>query len=228
MSSSAWKNFFYKTSLNPQTNQPIQKPDLMRITGAACMVIIILSLIIVGSISLIKAFQSPPQPTIPTTNPTDTINAEKQKAAEAASTSAAANTPQGKLLNAYNDIVGSPDFLKEITFNNGNGVISYTINSKDTKTILTTGYQNFADFANRVFNIQELNDFRLVVYATGIVDSQGQTATPAMTLEISRAKNNNVDWNVNKFRYSTYQQNLDVNQINPLLTKDYNNLIKTS
>lgn len=220
------RRHLYRTVVDPTSNQPLQKPDPLKIGALGTVFVFIFVLLIFLFSVLIQSLQKPPAPKIPETDPTSSIELEKKRQREASEAAERAKTPQAQLTKAYNDIVGSPDFLKGITFEKGQGTIRYVINSKDNNTILTTGYQNFADFADRSFNIKELNKLSLIIYATGIVDSQGQTTTPAMTLEISRAKSEQVNWQINKFRYPTYPENLEVNKIHPSLQREYETLVK--
>jgi len=220
------KSFFNKTSLDPQTKQPKVALDPLKI-GLLGLAAIVLVFVLAGSVRLItKALEKPPVRQIPQTDSERAIDLEKKRAEEASRAAEAAQTPQAQLTTAYKDIVGSTDFLRSISFEGGLGTISYTINSSDNNIVLTTGYQNFADFASRVFNIPELKRFRTVVYTTALVDSQGQAKEAAMTLEISREKAEKVNWQINKFRYETFPANLDVNKIHPSFEKEYEALVK--
>ncbi|MDP2671253.1 MAG: hypothetical protein Q8P13_02210 [bacterium] len=220
------KKYFYKAKVDPATKQPISKPDTLKIGLAASLLFFILILVVILIWSLLSLLLKPPPDTLPDTNPEQNIELEKQRQKEASEAAQREKTPQAQLNKAYNEIVGAPDFLKEITLIDGTATFRYTINETDKLTILKTGYQNFADFAGRVFNIKEVEKLTLILYATGIIDSQGQSTTPAMTLEISSSRAEKVNWEQNKFRYETYPKNLDVNKINSILKFEYQSLIK--
>lgn len=223
---SFFKKYFYKAGFDTLTKQPTLKLDNLRVVLATFALTTTFVLFSILVFALVSALNKPAVPPLPETTPQTNIDLQKQKQLEASAAAEKAKTPQAQLTKAYNEIVGAPDFLKEITLVDGLASISYTINSKDNLTILTTGYQNFADFADRVFNIKEVARLRLIVYATGIIDAQGQSSTPAMKLEISRSKSEKINWQQNKYRYDTYPDNLEVNEINPALKKEYDPLVK--
>ncbi|OGY29264.1 MAG: hypothetical protein A3F35_00725 [Candidatus Woykebacteria bacterium RIFCSPHIGHO2_12_FULL_45_10] len=221
------KKFFYKTSIDPVSKKPLFKPDPIKI-GLAALVATLALVILLGLVIITaRLLQKPTPPTISETDSQTAIKLERERLQQASAAAAAAKQPVAKLTKAYEDIVGSKDFLRDISFKDGVGTIQYIVNSKDYTTILLTGYQNFADFSSSVFTaIAELGKLHVVIYATGFVDTQGQANTPAMTLEISRKKNEQINWQNNKYRYETYQTNLDVNSINPAMKKEYDDLVK--
>lgn len=158
------------------------------------------------------------------------INKAKQTQQDLDQAAKNKSLPINQIQQAYTDIVGSESYKKTLTLDTTTGIttINYIIPSTDGPTIIKTSYENFADLAARIFNIPSVTRLNVSTYATKFTDNYGTPNQVALTMQITKATNDKVNWSVKKYSYKDYATILDVHQLNTALAKDYKELTKTT
>ncbi len=191
------------------------KTTRLALVGAIFLLLFIIFLLLIFSLSKSNL---PKKETA-----TKTITAVVKKSTESSTTL----TPYSQLQSAYTAVVGSDDVKKTLTLDaSGVATIDYTITSVDGTTIIKTSYENFADLASRVFNIPGVERLNVTTYATRFNDQFGQPDQAALKLQITKTTSNKINWPLKKFSYKDYAVILDYHELNSLLQKDYEKLIK--
>lgn len=184
-------------------------------------------LIIIFLIAALLTKPKPAEKPIPSTNPDQQLSKAKSEQEEASAAAAQKATPSYKLQQAYDEVIGAESLKRNLVLDEtGKATIEYTIASKDGQAIIKTTFENFADLAVRIFNIQEINYLKVSTYATKFIDSLGQPNAIALTLEITKEKSDQINWAIKKYSYRDYPSTLTSQYyINPGLTKDYKALV---
>ncbi len=191
--------------------------------GGAFLVVLI---VIISIIAIVNGLNKDKKLT-PETNPQETLEQTKKQQAEKQQKEASASTPINQLQSAYTDVIGSDSVKRKLEINDsGVATIEYTIPSSEGQTVIKTSYENFADFAIKVFNISTVTRLNVTTYATKFTDKFGQPDQAALKLQVSRATSAKINWPLKKFSYKDYATILDFHELNPLLQKDYETLTK--
>lgn len=191
--------------------------------GGIFLVILILIISVASFVNSLNKSEN----SIPETNPQETLNEAKKQQAEKQQKEASASTPINLLQSAYTDVIGSDSVKRKLEISDsGIATIEYTIPSSDGQTVIKTSYENFADFAIKVFNISTVTRLNVTTYATKFTDKFGQPDQPALKLQVTRQTSAKINWPLKKFSYKDYATILDFHELNPLLEKDYENLTK--
>lgn len=199
-------------------------PLKIAVSGGVFLIVLIL---IITCIALVQGI-SKNKSSIPETNPQQTLEETKKQQAEEQQKEASASTPINQLQSAYTDVVGSDSVKRKLELDSqGVATIEYTIPSSDGQTIIKTSYENFADFAIKVFNITTVTRLNITTYATKYTDKFGQPDQAALKLQVSKTTSAKINWPLKKFSYKDYATILDFHELNPLLQKDYTTLTKT-
>ena len=191
--------------------------------GGAVLIILILT---ISGVALVQSLGKD-ETSIPETDPQQTLDQTKKQQAEKQQKEASASNPINQLQSAYTDIIGSDSVKRKLELDNaGVATIEYTIPSSEGQTVIKTSYENFADFALKVFNISTVTRLNITTYATKFTDKFGQPDQAALKLQVSRETSAKINWPLKKFSYKDYATILDFHELNPLLQKDYENLTK--
>ena len=191
--------------------------------GGIFLVILVLIISIVAFANSLNKTEN----SIPETNPQEILDEAKKQQAEKQQKEASASTPINQLQSAYSDVIGSNSVKRKLEINDlGVATIEYTIPSSDGQTVIKTSYENFADFAIKVFNISTVTRLNVTTYATKFTDKFGQPDQAALKLQVTRQTSAKINWPLKKFSYKDYATILDFHELNPLLQKDYENLTK--
>lgn len=186
-------------------------------------------LIFIVLITIISLYNSNRKPTseIPETNPSLEIDKAKEEAERKEQEELSSSTPINKLQSAYTDVIGSNSLKRKLEIDaSGIATIEYTIPSSDGQTIIKTSYENFADLAVKVFNIESIKRLSVTTFATKFTDEFGQPNQSALKMQVTKETSDKVNWPLKKFAYTDYVTILDFHELNPLLQKDYDTLTK--
>lgn len=165
---------------------------------------------------------------IPETNPEEEISQAKQQETEREQKEASSSSPINQLQKAYTDVIGSDSVKKTLSIDSSGVVtLEYTVPSSDGQVVIKTSYENFADLANKIFNIPTVTRLNVTTYANKFTDKFGQPDQPALKLQVTKATSSKINWPLKKFSYVDYQTILDFHELNSLLQKDYETLTKT-
>ncbi len=215
----------------PDPNVPAEKikkqkkQRIILITLAAIAVLLVFLILILFLASQTSRKTSK---TIQESDPKKALEKSQKEKEEASRSATEAAKPLNRLQKAFDEIIGSNSLKKNLTINSsGLAEIAYVISSTDGTFIIKTSYENFADFATKVFNISDVQKLSISSYTTKFVDQYGQPNQVALKLEITRETNDKVNWAVKKYAYKDYPTILTTHQINSNLSKDYENLLKS-
>ncbi len=137
------------------------------------------------------------------------------------------SSPINQLQSAYTDVIGSESLKRRLEIDSaGIATIEYTIPSSDGQSIIKTSYENFADFSLKVFNIESIKRLNVTTYATKFTDEFGQPNQPALKMQVTKETSDKINWPLKKFSYADYASILDSHELNTLLQKDYDTLVK--
>ncbi len=221
------------TLLNPKFDQNTP-PEQIKKSKLQRLVI----LVILGSLTTILLFlilltflprnSTEPNNPIGKTDPDKALEKSRKEKEEASQSAQEAAKPLNRLQKAFDEIIGSNSLKKKLTFDeNGVATIDYVISSNDATFIIKTSYENFADFAVKVFNIEEVKKLSVSSYATKFVDQLGKPNQVALKLEITSERNTEVNWAVKKYAYKDYPTILTTHEINTSLSKEYQALLRS-
>ena len=181
-----------------------------------------LTLILVLIFSLVLKNLTESNNPIKESDPIGALEKSKKEKEEASKSAQEAAKPLNRLQKAYDEIIGSNSLKKKLTLDqNGLATVDYVISSNDGVFIIKTSYENFADFATKVFNIAEVQKLSISSYATKFVNQYGQPNQVALRLEITRDTNEKVNWAVKKYAYKDYPTILTTHELSSYLSKDY-------
>lgn len=185
---------------------------------------------ILGLLTIIFVLKSSTEQnsSIEKTDPAKALEKSQKEKEEASKSAQEAAKPLNRLQKAFDEIIGSNSLKKKLTLDqDGLATIDYVISSTDGIFIIKTSYENFADFAIKVFNIPEVQKLSISAYATKFVDQYGQPNQVALKLSITRETNEKVNWAVKKYAYKDYPTILTSHEVSPSLAKDYQVLIRS-
>lgn len=208
-----------------QGSNILRNPKLLFALSGGVLFLLILAIIIILSPKPKKVEPSK----IATTNPQQALENARKQREEASRAAQEAAKPINRLQKAYDEVVGSNSLKKKLTLDeSGLATIDYVIVSNDGQVILKKSFENFAELAIRAFNINEVNKLSVSSYATKFADQYGQPNVVAVKLEINRETNNKINWPVKKFVYKDYATIVNLQEINNLLSKDYQALLRNT
>jgi len=217
--------------LNPKIDpnlppEKIKKQKIFRLLTIGSLILLFFLLLFSVSLLLSPSSQEIKKPT-PKTDPEKALEKTKQEKEEASRSAEEAAKPLNRIKTAYNEIIGSDSLKKRLTLDEGGvATIDYIISSTDGIFIIKTSYENFAELAIRIFNIPEVTKLSVSSYATKFIDQYGQPNQVAVVLEVNRETNSKINWAVKKYSYKDYAKILNRHEINQLLNKDYQKILK--
>lgn len=157
------------------------------------------------------------------------VETERQRQRSASESAVEQQQPQNQLAKAYDAVVGSDSSKRTLNLDSsGIATIEYEIASIDGQLILKTSYENFADLASRVFNIDSLKRLNVTTYANKFTDTFGKPNIFAVKLQVTKETNSKINWSIKKYAYADFATILDYHEINPGLEKDYKTLTRKS
>lgn len=218
-----------KPPITPPVNTPANKltnsKNLLFLVIGAFAFLLFVILIIIFAQSTQNKTQSPSN----TDSQSDLSKAKKAEQQKSQSDEEK-NLPVNRLQQAYSDVVGSESYKKAMTLDASTGIatIDYTIPSSDGTVIIKTSYENFADLAVKIFNIDGVTRLNVSTYAAKFTDQYGSPNQVALKMQLTKTTNSKINWPLKKFSYKDYATFLDVNEINLALNKEYTALIKSS
>ena len=202
-----------------------QRQQQLIFLGLAGVVVFTLILVLIFTFILKNSTET--NKPIKESDPAKALEKSKRDKEEASKSAQEAAKPLNRLQKAYDEIIGSDSLKKKLTLDEkGLATIDYVISSTDGTYIIKTSYENFADFAIKVFNIPEVQKLSISSYATKFVDKYGQPNQVALKLSITKETNGKVNWAVKRYAYKDYPTILTTHEISPYLSKDYQSLIR--
>jgi len=209
----------------PEKIKKLKQQRLLLLGALSFSLVIVLLALVVATLPKVSSDPSKP---IGQTDPEKALEKSEQEKQEASKSAQEAAKPINRLQEAFDDIIGSNSLKKKLAFDDtGLATVDYVISSNDGIFIIKTSYENFADFATKVFTITEVQKLSVSSYATKFVDQFGQPNQVALKLEITRETNSKVNWAVKKYAYKDYPTILTTHELSTSLSKDYQRMLST-
>lgn len=201
------------------------KPSTLVILGSGAFLVLLLLIMLIGFIAASSnKISNEKQAKIEA----DQVEKERLRQLEASQAAAKRKNPINQLQKAYDGVVGTNTSKRNLTIDsNGTAIVEYEISSTDGQIILKTSYENFAELAKRVFNIETIKRLNVTTYANKFTDKFGKPNVFAVKTQVTKETNEKINWSVKKYSYIDYATILDLHELNTDLTKDYKSLTKS-